>query len=339
MKSFRGATLVAAALILGASLAVAQQAPLTRVTWETAPNPGVILVRNARIWTQGPDGILENADMLVRDGEIAEIGSNLSAPSDAMVIDATGKQVTPGLIDAHSHTGADSINEGSNSVTAEVSIEDVLNPDAEAFYYQLAGGLTAAQVLHGSANSIGGRSAIIKLRYGADDQEDLLIEDVIPTIKFALGENVKRNQNRYPNTRQGVEQTIRSAFLAAQDYQAEWDEYNSISEEEQERRVPPRTDMQLQTLVEVLNGERMVHSHSYRQDEILMLIRLASSTSSKATRCRTRSPRTVPARRPSPTGGPTKSKPTTPSPTTARSCTTTASWSRSTATIATSPGA
>jgi imidazolonepropionase-like amidohydrolase len=275
MKSFRGATLVAAALILGASLAVAQQAPLTRVTWETAPNPGVILVRNARIWTQGPDGILENADMLVRDGEIAEIGSNLSAPSDAMVIDATGKQVTPGLIDAHSHTGADSINEGSNSVTAEVSIEDVLNPDAEAFYYQLAGGLTAAQVLHGSANSIGGRSAIIKLRYGADDQEDLLIEDVIPTIKFALGENVKRNQNRYPNTRQGVEQTIRSAFLAAQDYQAEWDEYNSISEEEQERRVPPRTDMQLQTLVEVLNGERMVHSHSYRQDEILMLIRLA----------------------------------------------------------------
>jgi len=275
-KTFRGSiSLLIAMMLLLAPLAVAQQAPMTRVTWETAENPGVILVQNARIWTQGPDGILENADMLVRDGTIAEIGTNLSAPAGAMVIDATGRQMTPGLIDAHSHTGADSINEGSNSVTAEVSIEDVLNPNTLALYRQLAGGLTAAQVLHGSANSIGGRSGIIKLRYGADNPEDLLIQGVTPTIKFALGENVKRNQNRYPNTRQGVEQTIRSAFIAAQDYQLEWDEYNSLTEEEQERRVPPRTDLQLQTLVEILESERMVHSHSYRQDEILMLIRLA----------------------------------------------------------------
>ncbi len=274
-KHRSGILALVAVMLLLTPLAVAQQRPVTEVTWSTAENPGVILVQNARIWTQGPDGILENADLLVRDGTIAEIGANLSAPAGAMVIDATGKQVTPGLIDAHSHSGADSINEGSNSVTAEVSIEDVLNPNSIAFYRQLAGGLTASQILHGSANSIGGRSAIIKLRYGAEDPEDLLIEGVTPTIKFALGENVKRNQNRYPNTRQGVEQTIRSAFIAAQDYKLEWDEYNSLTEEEQERRVPPRTDLQLQTLVEILEGERMVHSHSYRQDEILMLIRLA----------------------------------------------------------------
>ena len=264
------------AMLLVAPLAVAQQqSPVTKVTWNTADNPGVILVQNVRIWTQGPNGILENADMLVRDGDISEIGSGLSVPSGAMVIDATGMQMTPGLIDAHSHSAAESINEGSNSVTAEVNIGDVLNADSLALYRQLAGGLTTAQILHGSANSIGGQSAIIKLRYGADEGSDMLVKDVIPTIKFALGENVKRNQNRYPNTRQGVEQTIRSAFIAAQDYQLEWEEYDALTEEEQERRVPPRTDIQLQTLVEILNGERKVHSHSYRQDEILMLIRLA----------------------------------------------------------------
>ena len=276
MKKLDRSVWVLAATLLVTPLAVAQQQrPDTELTWITADNPGVILVQHARIWTQGPDGILENADMLVRDGVIVEIGSGLSAPAGALVIDATEMQMTPGLIDAHSHSAADGINEGSNSVTAEVNIGDVLNADALALYRQLAGGLTAAQILHGSANSIGGQSAIIKLRYGADEGSDLLIEDVIPTIKFALGENVKRNQNRYPNTRQGVEQTIRMAFIAAQDYRLEWEEYDALTEEEQERHVPPRTDIQLQTLVEILNGERKVHSHSYRQDEILMLIRVA----------------------------------------------------------------
>ena len=276
MKTVHGVVWMFTAMLLVAPLAVAQQqSPVTKVTWNTADNPGVILVQNVRIWTQGPNGILENADMLVRDGDISEIGNGLSVPSGAMVIDATGMQMTPGLIDAHSHSAAESINEGSNSVTAEVNIGDVLNADSLALYRQLAGGLTTAQILHGSANSIGGQSAIIKLRYGADEGSDMLVKDVIPTIKFALGENVKRNQNRYPNTRQGVEQTIRSAFIAAQDYQFEWEEYDALTEEEQERRVPPRTDIQLQTLVEILNGERKVHSHSYRQDEILMLIRLA----------------------------------------------------------------
>ena len=275
-KTLRGSIALGAALLLIAPLAVAQaQRPITELTWETAEDPGVILVRNARIWTQADAGIIENADMLVRDGSIADIGSGISAPAGAMVIDATGMQVTPGIIDAHSHTGADSINEGSNSVTAEVSIEDVLNPSTRQFYHQLAGGLTSAQILHGSANSIGGQSAIIKLRYKVDDPVDMLYEGITPTIKFALGENVKRNPTRYPNTRQGVEQTIRGAFIAAQDYRAEWAEYNALTEPERERRVPPRTDLQMQTLVGILEGERKVHSHSYRQDEILMLIRVA----------------------------------------------------------------
>ncbi len=275
-KTLRGSIALGVALLLIAPLAVAQgQRPMTELTWETAEDPGVILVRNARIWTQADAGILENTDMLLRDGSIADIGPGISAPAGAMVIDATGMQVTPGIIDAHSHTGADSINEGSNSVTAEVSIEDVLNPSTTQFYHQLAGGLTSAQILHGSANSIGGRSAIIKLRYKVDDPVDMLYTGITPTIKFALGENVKRNPTRYPNTRQGVEQTIRGAFIAAQDYRAEWAEYNALTEPERERRVPPRTDLQMQTLVEILEGERKVHSHSYRQDEILMLIRVA----------------------------------------------------------------
>ena len=273
---FRNTAWGLGALLLLAPLAIAQsQQPQTELTWATAENPGVMLVRNARIWTQAADGILEGADMLVRDGKIAEIGRGLAAPDGAMVIDASGMQITPGLIDAHSHTGADSINEGSNSVTAEVSIEDVLNSATLTFYWQLAGGLTSAQILHGSANSIGGQAAIVKLKYKIDDPAEMLYQDITPTIKFALGENVKRNQSRYPNTRQGVEQTIRAAFIAAQDYRAEWDEWNALTEAEQERRAPPRTDLQLRTLVEILEGERKVHSHSYRQDEILMLIRLA----------------------------------------------------------------
>ncbi|MFQ5742018.1 MAG: amidohydrolase family protein [Acidobacteriota bacterium] len=269
-------------MVLAASSAALSQQAATELTWETAENPGLILVRNATIWTQGPQGILQNSDMLVRDGKIAEIGRSIRPPAGAMVIDGTDMQVTPGLIDAHSHTGADAINEGSHSVTAEVRIGDVLNPSDRSIYRQLAGGLTSAQVLHGSANAIGGQSAIIKLRYKAPRAHDLLFEGATPTIKFALGENPKRSNfripgqtQRYPNTRMGVEQTIRKAFLAAQDYKREWQEFNALTEAEQARRVPPRRDLQLEALVEILDGKRFVHSHSYRQDEILMLIRLA----------------------------------------------------------------
>jgi len=264
-------------LLLAAPMSVAQpQQDQYEITWDTAANPGVILIRNAdRIWTQGPDGILENSDMLVRDGKIAEIGHGLSAPDDAMIIDAAGMQVTPGIIDEHSHSGADAINEGTDSVTPEVRIEDVIDTANLQYYRQLAGGLTTSHILHGSANSIGGQNAVIKLRFKADRPQDMFFDGAPPTLKLALGENVKRSPNRYPNTRMGVEQTIRNAFIEALDYKREWEDYNALNEEDQERRVPPRTDLRLQALVEVLDGERVTHTHAYRQDEMLMMLRVA----------------------------------------------------------------
>ncbi|MFW6198432.1 MAG: amidohydrolase family protein, partial [Acidobacteriota bacterium] len=281
---------LAASLLLAAPAAIAQQEEghrehlITEVGWETAP-AGPWLVRNATIWTQDEAGILEGADVLVRDGKIAAIGSGLEA-GDAEVIDASGMHVTPGIIDAHSHSGTDStINEGSDNITAEVRIEDTLNAEQGNVYQQLAGGTTAAQILHGSANSIGGQSAIVKWRYRATRDKDMLIEDVPPTIKFALGENPKRSafgslpipgfDPRYPTTRMGVANSIRRAFIRARDYQRRWREYEALSEAERARTAPPRRDLQAETLVEILEGERLVHSHSYRQDEIIRLIRIA----------------------------------------------------------------
>lgn len=273
-----------AAFLLIAPVAVAQQAERLELTWENADPAGTVLVRNATIWTQDEAGILDGADLLVQDGKIVQVGRGLSAPAGATIIDGAGMHVTPGLIDAHSHTAADGINEGSENITAEVRIQDVLNPDQDNVYQQLAGGTTAAQVLHGSANAIGGQSALVKWRYKAADAHDMLIEDATPHIKFALGENPKRSAftlpipgipRRYPATRMGVANSIRRAFLAAQDYRAEWQAYEALSDAAKRRAVPPRRDLQLETLVEILEGKRLVTAHSYRQDEIIMLIRVA----------------------------------------------------------------
>ncbi|MDX1387788.1 MAG: amidohydrolase family protein [Acidobacteriota bacterium] len=243
--------------------------------------PEALLIRNATVWTQGPDGILENADVLVRDGKIRKIGNDLSAPDGAVVIDAAGKHVTPGLIDCHSHMAIrGGVNEGTNNITAEVRISDVVDPEDIDLYRALAGGLTAAHLLHGSANSVGGQDAVIKLRWNATADE-LLVEDAAPGIKFALGENPKRSNarrpgtRRYPATRMGVNQSIRERFLAARDYMREWEEYEALSDDEQARSEPPRVDLQLEAIAEILRGERVIHSHSYRQDEILALIRVA----------------------------------------------------------------
>ena len=248
----------------------------------TPEQPGVLLVRGATVWTSGPEGRLENADLLIRDGKIAKVGSDLSAPRGARVIDADGKHVTAGLIDCHSHiaiTGG--TNEGSNTTTAEVRIRDVIAPDDVNLYRQLAGGVTAANILHGSANAIGGQNAVIKFRWGAD-AAGLMFEEAPEGVKFALGENPKQSnwgaltELRYPQTRQGVEQAIRERFLAAKDYQQRWNRYRTGSPRRAAApEVPPKRDLQLEALVEILQGERLVHSHSYRADEILMLIRLA----------------------------------------------------------------
>lgn len=240
--------------------------------------PMNILIKNATIWTEGPKGKLLNADMLVTKGKIAQIGSNLSAPKDFAVIDATGKHVSPGIIDSHSHTAVSGgVNEGGQAITCETRIEDVLDPDDIWIYRQLAGGTTMANVLHGSANPIGGQNAIVKWRWGGL-ADDLPLAGAPPGVKFALGENVKQsNFNlprgtavRYPQTRMGVEQLIRDRFNAALDYEREWKEW-----EKNKLKIPPHKDLELDCLLEIVKGKRDIHSHAYRQDEMLMLMRIA----------------------------------------------------------------
>jgi imidazolonepropionase-like amidohydrolase len=251
-------------------------ASVTPVSRQVQPT----LIRNATIMTAS-GGALGNTDLLLEGGRIAQIGSGLPVPDGARLIDATGMYVTPGIIDAHSHSMSDAINEGSLSVTSMVRIQDVLNPDAPSLLRQLAGGVTTVNILHGSANTIGGQNAIVKLKYGRSLQE-MLFPGARPGIKFALGENVKRasstpqpgQERRYPSTRMGVEEVLRDAFTRARDYQLTWREYDSARSL---GRVvaPPRRDLELEALVEVLEGRRDVHAHCYRADEIVMLLNLA----------------------------------------------------------------
>ena len=249
----------------------------------TAPAPAETLIKNATIMTAS-HGTINNGSILIRDGKIAEIGPNVTARDpNARVIDATGKYVTPGIIDCHSHTGVEgSVNEGSLSVTAMVRIRDVIDPYSPAIYRELAGGTTTANVLHGSANSIGGQNAVVKWKIGKPVDQWLVV-DAPPGIKFALGENPKQSNNqgrpttaprRYPATRMGVEETIREAFIRAKDYMREWQEYDARKANDK-TAIPPRRDLMLDALVEILQGKRMVHSHSYRDDEILMLLNLS----------------------------------------------------------------
>ena len=242
--------------------------------------PSVILIQNATVLTVS-HGTIEHGSILIKDGKIAEVGQSIKAPKDAQVIDASGQFVIPGIIDCHSHIAADAINEGSVSVSSMVNMEEVLNPEDIDIYRDLAGGVTAANILHGSANSIGGQTLVIKLRWGQPASK-LPFEGALPGIKFALGENPKRSNfsipgqpRRYPATRMGVEETIRAAFTEARDYKKAWDDYNKRSAAGEKNLIPPRRDLKLEPLVEVLEGKRYVHSHCYREDEILMLLRVA----------------------------------------------------------------
>ena len=240
------------------------------------PNPKTILVNDATIWTSGPRGVLKEYDILFQDGKVKQIAKNISMPrGNFLMINGKGKHVTPGLIDAHSHMAGESINEGFQNVTAEVRMRDVIDPNDVAMYRALAGGLTTINLLHGSANPIGGQNVVMKLRWGSFS-DDLIFKAAPQGIKFALGENVKRRRSygRYPETRMGVEQVIRDAFTAASDYKKAWDIYNK-DVQLQRSSVPPRKDLELDAMVEIMEGKRLVHSHSYRQDEILMLTRIA----------------------------------------------------------------
>ncbi len=252
--------------------------------------PKAVLVKNATVWTSGPKGTLANASLLVVDGKVSAVGKDVSVPgalaSSAVVIDAKGRSVTPGLIDAHSHTAVDGgVNEGTHNVSAEVRIGDVLNPFAPAIYRELAGGLTMANVLHGSSNAIGGQAEIVKLRNGAGP-EGLKLENEPPGIKFALGENPKRSNaqgaaaQRYPQTRMGVSALIRERFAAARDYRRRQREYEA-AKKRGEAPIPVRTDLQLEAIAEILEGKRAIHAHSYVKQEVLDLVRLCEESGVK----------------------------------------------------------
>ncbi|MGB7210746.1 MAG: amidohydrolase family protein [Pyrinomonadaceae bacterium] len=250
--------------------------PLSASYLVTGQTKGEVLIKNATVLTAAR-GTLESTDILIRDGKIVRIGKGLSAASDAKVIDATGKFVSPGIIDAHSHSMLSAINEGSLSVTSMTRTRDMLDPSDIAIYRALAGGVTSALLLHGSANPIGGQSTTVKFKWGRP-VEDYPIADALPGIKFALGENVKRasftpqpgQTVRYPRTRMGTMETIRDAFRRARDYKQAWDDFRA-----KKTKVPPRTDEELQPLVEILEGKRIVHCHGYRSDEHLNILRMA----------------------------------------------------------------
>ncbi len=243
-------------------------------------SPPAVVVRGATVWTEGPAGILEGADVLVVGGRIAGVGKGLAAPAGVLEVDGRGKHVTPGVIDAHSHSAIDdSTNEGTHNVTAEVRVRDILSPFDPAIYRELAGGTTVANVLHGSANSIGGQNQIVKLRWGGGP-DDLVFAGAPAGIKFALGENPKQSnwvnpKPRYPATRMGVAESIRERFQAAKDYRRLQEEYRKASAVKGARPIPPQPDLQLEAIAEILEGKRMIHCHSYRKDEILQLMRSA----------------------------------------------------------------
>ena len=230
------------------------------------PKQENILFKNATVWTSEDSGVLENTDVLVKNGAIAKIGKGLNA-GGAKVIDASGKHLTAGIIDEHSHIAASAINESGHNSSAEVTMEDVVDPTDINIYRNLAGGVTTIQLLHGSANPIGGRSAILKLKWGAP-AEDMIFDEAPPFIKFALGENVKQSNwsgSRFPQTRMGVEQVFTDYFSRGKAYETSKNDPDF------------RKDLEMETIVEIMNGDRFVTSHSYIQSEINMLMKVAES--------------------------------------------------------------
>jgi imidazolonepropionase-like amidohydrolase len=264
----------------------ADDKPLPPLPTSPAPFPAgkPVAITGATILTIGPAGTIENGTLLIRDGKIAAVGKGVAVPDGAVVIDGKGRYVMPGIIDTHSHSAIDgNVNECTDVITAETRIKDVIDAHDVSLYRQLAGGVTAINVLHGSCNAIGGQNAVIKLRWGKTPDE-LLFKEAPRGIKFALGENVKRSnfrapgEPRYPGTRMGVEVVLREGFLRARAYKKEWAEYEAKLKNlpaKADKPVPPRRDLRLETLADILDGKIFVHSHGYRADEMLMLMGVA----------------------------------------------------------------
>jgi imidazolonepropionase-like amidohydrolase len=236
----------------------------------------LILIKNTTVWTNEKEGIIKDTDVLLKNGKISQIGKNLTA-SNAKVIDGKGKHLTAGIIDEHSHIALSSVNEVL-SISSMVRMNDVIDSEDVNIYRQLAGGVTAAQLLHGSANPVGGQAAHIKLRWGSSPEE-MKIKGSDGFIKFALGENVKnsRNQNsiRYPQTRMGVEQVYMDGFSRAKAYEKAWNTFNGLSSTQKSQTNAPRKDLALDALLEIINKKRFITCHSYVQSEINMLMKVA----------------------------------------------------------------
>ncbi|MBL7871663.1 MAG: amidohydrolase family protein [Cyclobacteriaceae bacterium] len=250
--------------------------PFTGHGYPALPATETLLIKNATVWTNESDGILKDTDVLLKDGKISKIGKNLSEAS-AKIVDGTGKHLTAGIIDEHSHIGVSSINDvAANS--GMVRIGDNIDAESINVYRALAGGVVAVQALHGSANPIGGQSALIKLRWG-ESPENYKIQGADGFIKFALGENVKRSSNpssiRYPQSRMGVEQVYVDAFTNAREYEKKWSAYNGLSSKEKPLALKPRRDLVDETMLEILNKKRFISCHSYVQSEINMLMKVA----------------------------------------------------------------
>lgn len=257
--------------------------PFMAYGYTEAPKPVNVVFRNATVWTNEEAGILEQTDVYISNGKIKAVGKRISVPAGTEEIDATNKHITAGIVDEHSHIAISrGVNEGTQAVTAEVSISDVVNSEDINIYRQLAGGVTTSQLLHGSANPIGGQSALIKLRWGKLP-EQMKIANAPGHIKFALGENVKQSNwgyyytSRFPQTRMGVEQVFYDAFYRAKAYKQEWAAYNALSKKQKQTANKPRRDLELETLAEILDNKRHVTCHSYVQQEINMLMHVADS--------------------------------------------------------------
>lgn len=236
---------------------------------------GDVLIKNGTVITI-TNGTLENTDVLIRDGKIAKIGQQLNSPSGVDVVDAKGKYVMPGIIDAHSHIALDAVNEATSPVTAQVWVGDALDPFDISIYRALAGGVTISHAMHGSANAIGGQNETIKHRWGSVEMDALRMDEAPRTIKFALGENPTRvhgeGNDIVPRSRMGVEQVFRRAFSEGKQYMEDWDEYNRNKSKRGYKGTPPEYDLQKEVIADILRGEIIVHCHSYRADEILMLM-------------------------------------------------------------------
>ena len=269
------------ALLIALGSAQSSEAQQIRSQIEPGAVPvptGDLFIQNLdAIWTAAGE-VLQNSSILIRDGKIRAIGPDLSPPSGVQVIDGSGYTAMPGIVDQHSHIAMASTNESTAPVVPEVRVIDALDPRDFGIFRALSGGVTTAQILHGSANPIGGQSAIIKTRWGVDDSRTLLVQGAPQTVKFALGENVTRKNfgdsgpPRFPASREGVEATYVAAFEAASAYRQAWEEYRANPSAS---LVPPRRDLRLEALVDILEGRIRVHAHSYRSDEIVMLMRVA----------------------------------------------------------------